>query len=47
MTIYIHGFGSSGQGGKAVPFREYFKDISEPFIAPSLSCVPGTGYEYY
>jgi predicted esterase YcpF (UPF0227 family) len=40
MTIYIHGFGSSGQGGKAVQFREYFKSISEPFIAPSLSYVP-------
>jgi len=40
MTIYIHGFGSSGQGGKAVQFREYFKSIGEPFIAPSLSYVP-------
>ena len=40
MTIYIHGFGSSGQGGKAVQFREYFTDIGEPFIAPSLSYVP-------
>jgi len=40
MTIYIHGFGSSGQGGKAVEFREYFKSIGEPFIAPSLSYVP-------
>ena len=40
MTIYIHGFGSSGQGGKAVQFREYFKSIDKPFIAPSLSYVP-------
>jgi len=40
MTIYIHGFGSSGRGGKAVQFREYFKSIGEPFIAPSLSYVP-------
>ncbi len=40
MTIYIHGFGSSGQGGKAVQFREYFASIGEPFIAPSLSYVP-------
>ena len=40
MIIYIHGFGSSGQGGKAVQFREYFKSIGEPFIAPSLSYVP-------
>ena len=40
MTIYIHGFGSSGQGGKAVQFREYFSGIGEPFIAPSLSYVP-------
>ena len=40
MIIYIHGFGSSGQGGKAVGFREYFKSIEKPFIAPSLSYVP-------
>ena len=40
MIIYIHGFGSSGQGGKAVQFREYFKSIDNPFIAPSLSYVP-------
>lgn len=37
MIIYIHGFGSSGQGGKATLFREYFKDN---IILPSLSYVP-------
>ena len=40
MIIYIHGFGSSGQGGKAIQLREYFKSINAPFIAPSLSYVP-------
>ena len=40
MTIFIHGFGSSGQGGKAQLFRDYFKSIDRPFIAPSLSYVP-------
>ena len=40
MTIYIHGFGSSGRGGKAMLFRQYYQSISEPFIAPSLSYVP-------
>jgi len=40
MIIYIHGFGSSGQGGKANQFRDYFKSKGEPFIAPSLSYVP-------
>ena len=40
MIIYIHGFGSSGLGGKSTQFREYFKSINEPFIAPSLSYVP-------
>ncbi len=40
MIIYIHGFGSSGQGTKAKQFREYFASIGEPFIAPSLSYVP-------
>ncbi len=40
MTIYIHGFGSSGQGGKAKLFRQYYRSINEPFIAPSLSYVP-------
>ena len=37
MIIYIHGFGSSGHGGKASIFREYFE---EEIIAPSLSYVP-------
>lgn len=37
MIIYIHGFGSSGNGGKATLFREYFE---EEVIAPSLSYVP-------
>lgn len=38
MLIYIHGFGSSGEGHKAKQFREYFK--KEGFIAPSLSYIP-------
>lgn len=37
MIIYIHGFGSSGHGGKATLFREYFE---EEVFAPSLSYVP-------
>lgn len=37
MILYIHGFGSSGHGGKATLFREYFED---EVIAPSLSYVP-------
>lgn len=37
MIIYIHGFGSSGHGGKASLFREYFE---EEVLAPSLSYVP-------
>jgi len=40
MIIFIHGFGSSGQGGKANLFRDYFKSTGQPFIAPSLSYVP-------
>jgi predicted esterase YcpF (UPF0227 family) len=40
MTIYIHGFGGSGQGLKASLFREYYKSINKPFIAPSLSHIP-------
>lgn len=40
MIIYIHGFGSSGQGVKAKLFREYFKTKGEEFIAPSLSYIP-------
>lgn len=40
MTIYIHGFGSSGEGTKAKLFRQYYKSINEPFIAPSLSYIP-------
>ena len=40
MTIIIHGFGSAGKGGKAMLFREYFKEQGKPCIAPSLSYVP-------
>ncbi len=40
MIIYIHGFGSSGEGAKAKAFREYFKKENIGFIAPSLSYVP-------
>ena len=40
MVIYIHGFGSSGKGGKSLQFREYFKSQNIPCIAPSLSYVP-------
>lgn len=38
MIIYIHGFGSSGEGHKAKQFREFFKE--DGFIAPSLSYIP-------
>ncbi|PHO12246.1 esterase [Malaciobacter halophilus] len=37
MIIYIHGFGSSGHGGKATLFKEFFKN---DIITPSLSYVP-------
>jgi len=40
MIIYIHGFGSSGKGGKALELRAYFKSQNIPCIAPSLSYVP-------
>ena len=40
MTIIIHGFGSAGKGGKAMLFRDYFKSIGKPCMAPSLSYVP-------
>jgi len=40
MILYIHGFGSSGQGGKSTQFRAYFKAQGIDFIAPSLSYVP-------
>ena len=40
MIIYIHGFGSSGQGYKARLFREYFHHKGVDFIAPSLSYIP-------
>jgi len=45
MVIYIHGFGSSGYGGKATEFRKYFKSIGEDFIAPTLSYVPKLAVE--
>jgi len=38
MILYIHGFGSSGSGAKAIKFKEYYNHQS--FIAPSLSYIP-------
>lgn len=40
MILYIHGFGSSAEGTKSKQFREYFKNLGENFVAPSLSYVP-------
>ncbi len=40
MIIYIHGFGSSGRGGKSLQLLEYFKSQNIPSISPSLSYVP-------
>jgi hypothetical protein len=40
MIIYIHGFGSHGNGSKAIALRDYCKAHSIPFIAPSLSTIP-------
>ena len=40
MVIYIHGFGSSGYGGKSSLFRKHYKDLGIKFIAPSLSYIP-------
>lgn len=40
ITIYIHGFGGSGQGLKASLFREDHKKYNKNFIAPSLSHIP-------
>jgi len=40
MVIYIHGFGSSGRGGKALQLRAYFKTQNISCIVPSLSYVP-------
>lgn len=37
MIVYIHGFGSSGVGGKATLLKEHFKNN---IILPSLSYVP-------
>lgn len=39
-TIYIHGFGGSGQGRKACAFRDHYKLLEKPFVAPSLSHIP-------
>ncbi|KIM10025.1 MAG: hypothetical protein KU38_08285 [Sulfurovum sp. FS08-3] len=38
MILYIHGFGSSGVGSKALKFKEHYAHGT--FIAPSLSYVP-------
>jgi len=38
MILYIHGFGSSGVGSKALRFRQHY--ANHAFIAPSLSHIP-------
>lgn len=40
MIIYIHGFGSHGNGSKTIALRNYCKANNIPFIAPSLSTIP-------
>lgn len=40
VTIYIHGFGSSGQSDKPSAFRKHFKSKDKKFISPSLSYIP-------
>lgn len=40
MIIFIHGFGSHGEGSKAVALRAFCKQNGIPFIAPSLSSIP-------
>lgn len=40
MIIFIHGFGSHGEGTKAVALREFCKHQNIRFIAPSLSSIP-------
>jgi predicted esterase YcpF (UPF0227 family) len=40
MVLYIHGFGSSGEGDKAKRFRAYHKSKELSFLAPSLSYIP-------
>ncbi|WP_366882596.1 YqiA/YcfP family alpha/beta fold hydrolase [Sulfuricurvum sp.] len=40
MIIYIHGFGSHGNGSKAVALRDFCKRKNIHFIAPSLSTIP-------
>jgi len=38
MILYIHGFGSSGKGSKALKLREYYHNQS--FLAPTLTHIP-------
>jgi predicted esterase YcpF (UPF0227 family) len=40
MVIYIHGFAGSGFGKKANLFREHYRELNIPFLAPTLSYVP-------
>jgi predicted esterase YcpF (UPF0227 family) len=40
MLIYIHGFGSSGFGGKAQQMKAYCAQQGIAYMAPSLSTIP-------
>jgi hypothetical protein len=40
MILYIHGFGSHGEGSKAKILRKFFQQNGTKFFAPSLSYIP-------
>ena len=43
LYLYIHGFGSSGRGQKALLFKKYFG--AQHFFAPSLPYIPSLAIE--
>lgn len=45
MIMYVHGFGSSGRGSKALAFKKHYEELGVKYFAPSLSYVPDLAIE--
>lgn len=45
MIIYVHGFGSSARGSKAIAFKKHYEAMGVKYFAPSLSYIPDLAIE--
>lgn len=45
MIMYVHGFGSSARGSKALAFKKHYEQLGVKYFAPSLSYIPDLAIE--